>query len=96
MEYALVDDKDLASPVSPSKRLIDKDDESLKKLKRATIFVFCFFIVEVVGGIWAGSLSVITDAAHLLTDVSVSISNRIVIVIIWLLLLFNPWCLNPF
>ncbi len=53
----------------------DKDNESLKKLKRATIFVFCFFIVEVIGGIWAGSLAVITDAAHLLTDISVSSST---------------------
>ncbi len=47
-------------------------DKSLRKLKTATIFVLCFFVVEVVGGVWAGSLAVITDAAHLLTDVSVS------------------------
>ena len=31
-----------------------------------------FFVVEVVGGIWAGSLAIISDAAHLLADVSVS------------------------
>ncbi|CAN0334746.1 unnamed protein product [Discosporangium mesarthrocarpum] len=41
-----------------------------RKLKRATVFVLLFFVVEIVGGIWAGSLAIITDAAHLLTDVS--------------------------
>jgi cation diffusion facilitator family transporter len=29
-----------------------------------------FMICEVVGGIWAGSLAIITDAAHLLTDLA--------------------------
>ncbi|CAN0386672.1 unnamed protein product [Phaeothamnion confervicola] len=41
-----------------------------RKLKRATVFVLVFFVIEVVGGIMAGSLAIITDAAHLLTDVS--------------------------
>ncbi|KAG5187163.1 cation efflux protein [Tribonema minus] len=40
------------------------------KLKRATVFVLIFFVVELVGGIMAGSLAILTDAAHLLTDVS--------------------------
>mmetsp|Transcript_17349 Transcript_17349/g.25717 ORF Transcript_17349/g.25717 Transcript_17349/m.25717 type:complete len:407 (+) Transcript_17349:25-1245(+) len=41
-----------------------------RKLKRATFFVLIFFVVEVVGGMLAGSLAILTDAAHLLTDVS--------------------------
>lgn len=44
-----------------------------RKLKRATVFVLLFFVVEIVGGIWSGSLAIISDAAHLLTDVSVSL-----------------------
>jgi Co/Zn/Cd efflux system component len=41
-----------------------------RKLKKATLFVLAFFVVELVGGIMAGSLAILTDAAHLLTDVS--------------------------
>ncbi len=63
-----------SEPLDPLKEDDSKDDHSLSKLKTATIFVLCFFVVEVVGGVWAGSLAVITDAAHLLTDVSVSSS----------------------
>ncbi len=42
-----------------------------RKLRLATAFVLVFFVVEVVGGLWAQSLAIISDAAHLLTDVSV-------------------------
>ncbi|CAM9324062.1 unnamed protein product [Ascophyllum nodosum] len=41
-----------------------------RKLRRATAFVLFFFVVEMVGGIWSGSLAVMSDAAHLLSDVS--------------------------
>eukprot|EP00752_Nemacystus_decipiens_P013328 g11802.t1 len=41
-----------------------------RKLKRATAFVLVFFMIEIIGGIWSGSLAIISDAAHLLTDVS--------------------------
>eukprot|EP00903_Cladosiphon_okamuranus_P011809 g11097.t1 len=41
-----------------------------RKLKRATVFVGVFFMVEVAGGIWSGSLAIISDAAHLLADLS--------------------------
>ncbi|CAM9142256.1 unnamed protein product [Laminaria digitata] len=41
-----------------------------RKLRRATTFVLIFFVVEVIGGIWSGSLAIISDAAHLLADVS--------------------------
>ncbi|CAM9145335.1 unnamed protein product [Ectocarpus sp. 12 AP-2014] len=39
-------------------------------LKKATAFVLVFFVVEVIGGVWSGSLAIISDAAHLLADVS--------------------------
>ncbi len=65
---------DGSEPLAPLKEDDSKSDDPMRKLKTATIFVLCFFFVEVIGGIWAGSLAVITDAAHLLTDISVSSS----------------------
>ncbi|GMT32270.1 hypothetical protein PFISCL1PPCAC_23567 [Pristionchus fissidentatus] len=49
-----------------------KDNESSRRAKRTlwislTICLF-FMICEVIGGWWAQSLAIITDAAHLLTD----------------------------
>lgn len=41
-----------------------------RKLIAALILAFIFMLVEVVGGIMAHSLAIITDAAHLLSDVS--------------------------
>ncbi|KAG7671456.1 hypothetical protein Ndes2526B_g09383 [Nannochloris sp. 'desiccata'] len=53
------------------------DDEKQKryqktqrKLVLALIVAFLFMLVEIAGGIWAHSLAIITDAAHLLSDVS--------------------------
>lgn len=40
------------------------------KLYSATVFAFIFMVIEIVGGILAGSLAVVTDAAHLFTDVA--------------------------
>jgi zinc transporter 2 len=40
------------------------------KLIAALCLAFVFMIIEVVGGIYAHSLAIITDAAHLLSDVS--------------------------
>lgn len=41
-----------------------------KKLIIALVLCFLFMILEVVGGIFANSLAILTDAAHLLSDVS--------------------------
>ncbi len=40
------------------------------KLIAATVFAVLFMSVEVAGGIMAGSLAIVTDAAHLFTDVA--------------------------
>lgn len=40
------------------------------KLIAATVFAVLFMSVEVAGGIIAGSLAIVTDAAHLFTDVA--------------------------
>jgi zinc transporter 2 len=48
----------------------ERRNEVLKKLKTASILCFTFLLVEVVGGILAGSLAVLSDAAHLAADLS--------------------------
>jgi solute carrier family 30 (zinc transporter), member 2 len=45
-------------------------DTSMRKLLLAIILCILFMAVEVVGGIQANSLAILTDAAHLLTDVA--------------------------
>ncbi|KDD76571.1 cation efflux family protein [Helicosporidium sp. ATCC 50920] len=44
--------------------------QTQRKLLAALVVAFAFMAVEVVGGIYAGSLAILTDAAHLLSDVS--------------------------
>lgn len=46
------------------------DRKARRALIGATVFTFLFMIVEIVGGWFAGSLAIMTDAAHLLTDVA--------------------------
>ena len=41
-----------------------------RRLIFALLLALVFMVVEVAGGIYAGSLAIITDAAHLLADVS--------------------------
>ena len=51
--------------------ILDARTESAKrKLQLACICSVCFMIAEVVGGYYAGSLAIMTDAAHLLSDVA--------------------------
>ncbi len=40
-----------------------------KKFKLALIITFFVFLVEVIGGIWSGSLALLSDAAHVMSDV---------------------------
>lgn len=44
--------------------------DALKRLMIATCVSLCFMVAEIVGGALAHSLAVMSDAAHLLTDVS--------------------------
>lgn len=48
----------------------DRRRQVLKKLKTASLLCLTFLVVEVVGGILAGSLAVLSDAAHLAADLS--------------------------
>lgn len=45
-----------------------EDTKALKKLLVASMFCFIFMLAELIGGYIAGSLAVMTDAAHLFSD----------------------------
>lgn len=49
---------------------VSSSDRARKKLIYATALCLFFMIAEIVGGILSGSLSIVTDAAHLLSDAS--------------------------
>mmetsp|Transcript_3866 Transcript_3866/g.6975 ORF Transcript_3866/g.6975 Transcript_3866/m.6975 type:complete len:416 (-) Transcript_3866:320-1567(-) len=59
-------------PPKKSRAITDKERRNavVKKLKTASLLCFTFFLVEVVGGLMAGSLAVLSDAAHLAADLS--------------------------
>ena len=40
-----------------------------KKFKFAVLITFCVFLGELIGGIWSGSLALLSDAAHVMSDV---------------------------
>ena len=48
----------------------DDRDEVKRKLKRAIGLSLTLMLLEIVGGLISGSLAIVTDAAHLLSDVS--------------------------
>jgi zinc transporter 2 len=56
-------------------------NDSIRKLSWSTIASLLFMIIEIVGGYWAGSLAIMSDAAHLLTDVA---SNLVAISAIYI------------
>jgi len=66
------DHSDKIPPPKKCEATTDKErrQEVLKKLKTASLLCFTFFIIEVIGGILAGSLAVLSDAAHLAADLS--------------------------
>ena len=41
----------------------------MRKLATVVIICFIFMIVEIIGGFWSHSLAILTDAAHMLSDV---------------------------
>jgi Co/Zn/Cd efflux system component len=50
-------------------KTIKKGNKALRKLTIVVVICFFFMIVEVIGGIASGSLAILTDAAHMLSDV---------------------------
>ncbi|KAG0628377.1 hypothetical protein M758_1G022500 [Ceratodon purpureus] len=59
----------LESAGSMEKDEVERRDSS-RKLSRAVMICLFFMAVEVAGGLYANSLAILTDAAHLLTDVA--------------------------
>jgi len=41
-----------------------------KKFKIAVLVTFCVFLGQTIGGIWSGSLALLSDAAHVMSDVA--------------------------
>ena len=41
-----------------------------KRLRIVLVVTICYFVAESIGGYWANSLALMTDAVHLLTDVA--------------------------
>ena len=50
--------------------MTEQQKEATRKLKLAMLFCMLFIIAEVIGGFMANSLAIMTDAAHLLSDVA--------------------------
>ena len=44
-------------------------NKAFKQLLAVVIICFIFMLVEVVGGVISGSLAILTDAAHMCSDV---------------------------
>jgi len=57
----------------------DKDNKQMKKLRLATFIAIFFMLLELVGGIVANSLALISDALHMFTDVGAFVLSLIVL-----------------
>jgi len=65
---------DLKSQLNPSSveddKISDMSDETIKKMSKIILICFLFLIAELIGGILANSLAILSDAAHLSSDLS--------------------------
>lgn len=59
-----------SEPLIPAAPPDPKLELAKKKLMIGTSLCFTFMLIEIGGGIWAGSLAIIADAAHMLSDVA--------------------------
>ncbi|KXS16207.1 cation efflux protein [Gonapodya prolifera JEL478] len=57
------------STAARRKKLDTKAERDKRRLMMAIALSVIFFLVEIVGGIWAGSLALFSDSFHLLSDV---------------------------
>jgi len=57
----------------------DKNNKQIKKLRLATFIAIFFMLLELVGGIVANSLALISDALHMFTDVGAFVLSLIVL-----------------
>jgi zinc transporter 2 len=65
---------DLKSQLNPSSceddKISDRSDETIKKMSKIILICFLFLIAELIGGLLANSLAILSDAAHLSSDLS--------------------------
>merc|ERR1719271_875429 len=66
----LPDDEPGPEQLTKSEKLSDGQSEDEGRLKRACIYATCFMLVEIILGYLSGSIAIVTDAAHMLSDVS--------------------------
>jgi zinc transporter 2 len=65
MKYSEIESKEQSLEVEPTP---SSNDGSLKRLKIAVAICVVFFLVELAGGLYTGSLALLSDSTHLLTD----------------------------
>lgn len=61
---------DVLTPRGPLTSEKDNAEKALRRLRIACVLCFLFMGAEVAGGYYANSLAIMTDAAHLLSDVA--------------------------
>lgn len=61
------------------KCLEDHDDKQIRKLRLSVMIALFFMLLELIGGIAANSLALISDALHMFTDVGAFILSLIVL-----------------
>jgi Co/Zn/Cd efflux system component len=70
------DNKEIQEPEEDNMWLVKREkarianNKAMKKLLCVTIMTLVFVGVEIVGGIWANSIAILSDAAHLVSDVA--------------------------
>lgn len=48
----------------------EEGKKAMCKLLFVSVVCFCFMTAEIIGGYWSGSLAIMTDAAHMMSDVA--------------------------
>jgi len=70
-QYGTHDDHKHTESSNTAKAITSKEDDIIRKrLIIATVLCFAFLLVEVVGGLLSKSLAILSDAAHLLADLT--------------------------
>ena len=65
-----IDEQTRLLPYTKQQQAESNNNPVMKRLQIATALCITFFLVEAVGGWWAGSLAILSDAAHLLADLA--------------------------
>src|SRR5690349_16399992 len=69
MPEALDSETTISYETAPIKPLSNEKNIVLKKLLKVVTLAGAFMALEVLGGLWADSIAILSDAAHMLSDV---------------------------